>query len=287
MTYPYNAELDVDSIAPNLYNPNVMTDAEFELLEKNIQEVGFLDPILVIPKWGPNGEEYYQIVDGEHRYEAQRMLGFDKIPAVVADPDTFDEKTQKLQTVRMNQIKGKLDTVKFNNLINDLINNHELKFDELAEELGFADTDEFQLLIDDTRRALPNVPGIKKEFNQRVQDVKSQEDLMKLVDRLLKKYGNTLPANFMILDFSRQHNVMVKMNASMLAGVLSKFREILESGYTVDSILYHFLKNLDMSDYVNNYSNSLTKIDENAIDDIDVELANMQDLEAEAKQCHT
>ena len=259
--YPYNKSINVDLITPNLYNPTVMSDEEFELLEHNITEIGFLDPILVIPKEGPEGQEYYQIIDGEHRFEAQRILGFEEIPAIVADPELFDEKTQKLQTVRMNQIRGSLDIVKFNNLVNDLINNHNVPFEDLAAELGFADMDEFQQLIDETRRSLPNTPGIKREFDRQVKDVKTYDDLIKLVDRLYKRFGDTLPANFMILDFDRQHNILVKMNPSMLANILSKFRGILEAGYTVDSVVYQLIKDLDINSFVETYSSKLRLID--------------------------
>ena len=277
MEYPYNKTISVDLITPNLYNPNIMSDEEFELLERNISEVGFLDPILVIPKQGPEGKEYYQIVDGEHRFEAQRILGFEEIPAVVADPELFDEKTQKLQTVRMNQIRGSLDVIKFNNLVNDLINNHGVPFDDLASELGFADLDEFQQLIDETRRSLPNTPGMRTEFDKKVKDVKNYDDLVKLVDRLFKKFGDTLPANFMILDFDRQHNILIKMNPSTLANILAKFREILVSGYTVDSVLYQLIKDLNVESFVSTYASKLKTINSGV--DVEDALNEMQEME--------
>lgn len=271
--YPYAADLKIEEIAVNLYNPNVMTDDEFELLERNIQEIGFLDPILVVPQVGPEGQTYYRIIDGEHRFEAQQISGAETVSALVVDPAIFDEKTQKIQTVRMNQIHGSLDIGRFNNLVNDLVNNHNVPFEEIATELGFADEDEFMQLIEETRRSLPQTPGMKKEFDAKIKEVKSHDDLIKLVERLYRKYGDTLPANYLILDFGRQHNLMVRFNASDMGLLLTKFREIFDHGYTVDSIILNFFKGLDVSDYVKNYAGNLMPIEKEAdIDELMTEL---------------
>jgi hypothetical protein len=254
--YPYIKDIPITEVIPNTYNPNTMSDEEVSMLRDNIIRVGYIDPILVVPL----DDGMYRIIDGEHRWNAQQMEGADKIWCVVVSPDVFDEKTQKLQTVRANKIRGAFDTTRFNNLVRDLMTNHEVEFDDMAYELGFTDENEWARLTDETRRSLPS--SARKEFDKKIKNVKSEDALYKLVERLLNKYGDTLPGRFLIFEFGREHNLMVQIDGSEYSLLLSKFRECLEFGVTVDSVLINMLKGIDIPTYIDDNRKMLTTIKE-------------------------
>ena len=87
------------SLAPNLWNPNVMKGSVFEHLKKSIKKYGFIQPIIVTKDM--------TIIDGEHRWKALLDMGIDKVEVKIL-PITEEE--AKLGTINFNLIKGTLDT---------------------------------------------------------------------------------------------------------------------------------------------------------------------------------
>jgi ParB-like chromosome segregation protein Spo0J len=249
--------IPVDQISPNLWNPNSMSDLEFNMLEENIESVGFVAPIVVVPV----EDGTFQIADGYHRFEARRISGEKEIPCVVVSPEIFDEKTIMLQTVKLNKIRGSLNAEKFNALIDQLVNKHEIPFEDLAEELGFADEDEFEALVQQGRAQLPK--EARREYDKAVKNVQgSVSQLAKIIEKLWLKYSNTVPANFFILDYGSQRHLWVTMDKEYLALTTDKFRDIFASGYKVSSVLQHMLADLDVVSYIQEHITTLEKIDD-------------------------
>lgn len=82
--------LKVDEIAPNPHQPRqVFGENELQELAESIRENGILQPIVV--RRSGSG---YELVAGERRWRAFRILGLKEIPALVRDID--DENTLKL-----------------------------------------------------------------------------------------------------------------------------------------------------------------------------------------------
>jgi len=89
------AEVAVDAIVPNPKQPRTVFDEEaLEELKASIQEVGFLQPIVVreldpepAGRREPNvpGEIRYELVMGERRWRAAQALGREVIPAIIRD----------------------------------------------------------------------------------------------------------------------------------------------------------------------------------------------------------
>jgi ParB family transcriptional regulator, chromosome partitioning protein len=76
------AELPVTAIEPNAKQPRHVFDEEaLEELKISIQEVGFLQPIVV----RDIGNGRYELVMGERRWRAAQAVGRDTIPAIVRD----------------------------------------------------------------------------------------------------------------------------------------------------------------------------------------------------------
>jgi ParB family chromosome partitioning protein len=76
------AEIPVHQIAPNAKQPRQVFDEEaLEELKASIQEVGFLQPIVVRDL----GADQYELVMGERRWRAAQALGRTEIPAIIRD----------------------------------------------------------------------------------------------------------------------------------------------------------------------------------------------------------
>ncbi|HEY8474506.1 MAG TPA: ParB/RepB/Spo0J family partition protein [Natronosporangium sp.] len=76
------AEVPVTAIVPNPKQPRQTFDEEaLEELKVSIQEVGFLQPI-VVRELGP---DKYELVMGERRWRAAQAIGRETIPAIVRD----------------------------------------------------------------------------------------------------------------------------------------------------------------------------------------------------------
>jgi len=75
------SQLSVSEIVPNPWQPRrVFNEGKLSELAESIREVGLLQPIVV-----RQVEEKYQIVAGERRWRAHKMLGLEDIKAVVSD----------------------------------------------------------------------------------------------------------------------------------------------------------------------------------------------------------
>ncbi len=91
----------ISSLIEDPNNPNKMTALEFDQLVANIEEHGFLAPILV-----KMVGKAVHIVDGHHRARAAAKAGLTTVLAVVWDGT---ESMRKALAIGMNKIRGELD----------------------------------------------------------------------------------------------------------------------------------------------------------------------------------
>lgn len=101
--------LTLDSIRPNIRQPRrTFYQESLEELASSIKERGVLQPIVVRPIDPVDGAKY-EIVMGERRFRACKMLGFNTIPAIVrnlTDEDAAaDSLLENLQREDMNPIE--------------------------------------------------------------------------------------------------------------------------------------------------------------------------------------
>jgi len=204
---PEVVELPISAVKPNAWNPNTQSEEVFNALVENIQEIGMVELILVVPD--PEVEGEYIVISGEHRLEACRVLGYETIPAIVRYE--FNEDMQKFQTVRMNVLKGKLDPVKFTKL-----------FDEMAAKYGEEMTKQLMKFVDE--KAFKDVyMSVKKELPKELQDklekakdeIRTVDDLSRVLNELFSKYGDTLDQNFMVFTYGGKTHLWVIMDAEL------------------------------------------------------------------------
>lgn len=95
--------VSINDITPNIYNPNRMDKVTFDKMKEVIKEKGLFGTIIV-RKWG----DWYQILDGEHRWKACKELGFSEIPVECAKNE-MTENDVRFWTIYFNNTRGKDD----------------------------------------------------------------------------------------------------------------------------------------------------------------------------------
>ncbi len=79
----------ISKLVPHPDNPNVMSDATFRKLVRNIERTGLYEPIVV--RRHPKRKGQFEIINGHHRVKALKQLGKEVADCVVWDVD--DEQT--------------------------------------------------------------------------------------------------------------------------------------------------------------------------------------------------
>lgn len=224
-------DIATEKLHPNPFNPNEMGAKQFNLLYDNIERVGLTDPILVRPH--PEIEGEYRIVGGQHRWEAAKMLDFETVPCTVIEDESFTEDEEKFQLMRHNMIRGKLSPKKFLDMYKSLEGDYE---NELASEMfGFASEEEFLKLVSDTKKALPK--EMQKEFENAKDEIKTIDDLARVLNELFAKFGDTLPYNYMILDYGGKETVWIRMEPDGFSNLLELANRCRDASRTMDALL--------------------------------------------------
>ncbi|NLB90207.1 MAG: ParB/RepB/Spo0J family partition protein, partial [Clostridiales bacterium] len=122
-------ELSIADIDPNESQPRQNFQKEtLEQLAASIQEVGILQPILVVPVG-----RRYRIVAGERRFRAARMAGLSTVPAIIKDMDQLEQMeaalVENLQREDLNPVEEAL-------ALQALMKQYQYTQEKLAKRLG-------------------------------------------------------------------------------------------------------------------------------------------------------
>lgn len=204
--------INIDLIVPNAWNANTMNDITFNRLQDEIAEVGFIDPLEVVP----NDEGFFVIIGGEHRWRAAKNLGFSEVPCVVLGEARWkDQDLQKFVTVRLNVLHGQLDPDKFVSLYNEMAGKYGA--DSIQHLMGYTDAQKFQKMLGWVKKGLKQ--SLPKEMAGQVDDatkeVKSVSDLSRIIQDLFNQYGETVNQSFMVFVYGKQKHIYVAMDVKM------------------------------------------------------------------------
>jgi ParB family chromosome partitioning protein len=124
------AEIPVGSIVPNPKQPRqVFDDEQLDELKISIQEVGFLQPIVVREM----GQEKYELVMGERRWRAAQAIGRELIPAIIRDTrDDAMLRDALLENIHRAQLNPLEEAAAYQQLLEEFGATH----DELARKIG-------------------------------------------------------------------------------------------------------------------------------------------------------
>jgi len=132
-----NRKLNIFDITPNNYNPNQMSASYYAALKRNIEQDGYLQPLLI-----NHIDNQYVIIDGEHRFKVLKELGYDKLDCWVVQ---LSENEAKKLTLKMG-LHGSYDTVDLSSLIDSL--QQDLELDYKTIELDYPHIDLSSLDLD-------------------------------------------------------------------------------------------------------------------------------------------
>ena len=265
-------EIPMAQIEPNDYNYNEMSSEEFNLLAENVSDVNFLDPLLIVPvPTSKDNPQMFRIVDGENRFEQQRIDDAEVISCVIADPNILTEKEQMRQTARMNRIRGHTNKDKFRKFVDKMITEHGVPVEELAYEMGFVDQSEFDTLKQTVRGSLPP-GGAKEEFDQVKDEIKTVDDLTNLLNKLFTKYGSTLTHHYMFLDFGGVESIWIRLKREDFKLFSKLAQDSLKEDAALDSVLVNVFKRLNTKKFIDKYRDSIDSGDKETMFDIDGEI---------------
>jgi ParB family chromosome partitioning protein len=128
------AEIPVGSIVPNPKQPRQVFDEDaIDELKTSIQEVGFLQPIVVRELRESNGEKQYELVMGERRWRAAQALGKEAIPAIVRETrDDAMLRDALLENIHRANLNPLEEAAAYQQLLDEFGATHE----ELARRIG-------------------------------------------------------------------------------------------------------------------------------------------------------
>ncbi len=122
--------LRVSEIEPNRDQPRkTFSEDAINALAESIREHGMIQPILVRPL----STGSYQIVAGERRWRAARMLGLDEVPVTVRE--LSDSQTMQIAIIE-NLQRENLNPIEEANGYSELIEKYDMTQDEVAKLVG-------------------------------------------------------------------------------------------------------------------------------------------------------
>jgi len=124
-------EIDVDKITPNPYQPRTVFNEEaLEELSLSISKIGVVQPITVRIV---EGKDRFELISGERRWRASKMLGLKTIPAYVREADTQG----MLEMAIVENIQREdLDAIEVAISFQQLIDECKLTQEKLSERVG-------------------------------------------------------------------------------------------------------------------------------------------------------
>jgi hypothetical protein len=227
-------EIPTDKVVPNIWNPNVMDEKEFNLLVQNYQKLPGAVPITVVER----NDGTYMIIGGEHRWKAARLTGEKMIGAVVYKEGEIDEDLAKFQTMRLNMIHGKIDPKRFVDMYMGLSGKYSEEV--LKESMGFINQAEWDRLLSKVKQGLPT-KDLKERFDQVKEQIKTMEDLSTILNRLFAEHGSSLPYNFMVFDFGGKENLWFRMDKPLFSTMKMVANECVLNKVTLDAVLNEVL----------------------------------------------
>ncbi|HEY9071867.1 MAG TPA: ParB/RepB/Spo0J family partition protein [Candidatus Ozemobacteraceae bacterium] len=176
--------LPIEKVTPNPNQPRKLFDRNtLEELAQSIRANGVLQPILV-RRWGDG----YQIISGERRYQACKIAGLTRIPAVLRD---LNEQQTLLAGLIENIQREDLNPVEEAMTLRQIILEFGLTHDELAKRLGrsrSALTNRLRLLsLPAHVQQLIAAGRISAGHAKMLAGLREPHDVQKWVDRILSQ----------------------------------------------------------------------------------------------------
>ncbi|MDQ1328468.1 MAG: ParB/RepB/Spo0J family partition protein [Candidatus Poribacteria bacterium] len=122
--------ISIEDVTPNPYQPRIqMSNESLEELAASIKEKGVVQPILVRSM----GTDKYEIIAGERRFRACKMVGLPEVPAIVREVN--DTEAMAI-AITENIQREDLNAVELARAYSSLMNEFNLTQEQLAQSVG-------------------------------------------------------------------------------------------------------------------------------------------------------
>lgn len=106
----------IEAIRANSFNSNEVSPEEQAKIKDDIVTNGFFGAILVRPV-NTNDDARYEIVDGEHRWQALKEIGVSEVPCLIVE---HDDTEAKINSIRLNTERGNQNPKKVGAIVKSL-----------------------------------------------------------------------------------------------------------------------------------------------------------------------
>ncbi len=177
--------IDVNKIIPNKNQPRkIFDDKALEELSQSIKNYGIIQPITVRKIY----DDIYEIVAGERRYKAVRLLNMETIPAVVIE---VKEEESAAMALIENLQREDLDFIEEAMAYERLIEDFELNQTQLAEKLGKSQStiaNKMRILkLPETVKKRLREGGLSERHARALLKVDDEELLLNIVEKVISK----------------------------------------------------------------------------------------------------
>ena len=129
--------LPIEQLESGSHQPRSVFDKEaLKELAQSIKENGLIQPIVIRKK----GFEKYEIIAGERRWRAAGMAGLHKVPVWFANDKQKTEKNRSVLALVENIQRQNLSCIEVARAYKNIIQQHKLTQEQLAQQLGVART---------------------------------------------------------------------------------------------------------------------------------------------------
>ena len=148
-------QIEISKLVANGWNPNHIKPALREKLKRNMEKSGQVLPIVVRAHSGRRGK--YEIIDGYHRSEIAKELGWETLDCVIVDAG---DDQAKILTVNLNYMRGNAKPKEYAKLVHSL--NESFTLEQLSQTLP-----ENELQLQDSLDLLKLPDELEKEVEER------------------------------------------------------------------------------------------------------------------------
>jgi len=203
-------ELPIGSIRPNPSQPRKSFDDEgLSELADSIRQVGLIQPLVV-----RRMEGYFELVAGERRLRACKLLNLETVPCLVQQ-DVYEEDSAMMALIE-NLQRENLHYLEEAECYAALITNYGLKQEELAERLGRS-----QSSIANKLRVLRLPPAVKKAMTEARMTERHARALLRIRDEATQ---------LAIVDEVREKGLSVKDTEKLVDKTLNRMYDEKQAG---------------------------------------------------------
>jgi ParB family chromosome partitioning protein len=209
-------ELPIDELRPNPYQPRKIFDEEkLQELADSIKEHGIFQPIIV----KRSSIKGYEIIAGERRVKACKMIGLEKIPAIVRDfTDQQMMEIALLENLQRENLNAIEEAAAYKNLLDAM----DITQEELAKRLGKSRThitnmigllslpEEVKDMIIEDKISMSHARVLSKMDNK--------EDIINLANRIINENLNVRDLEDVSKneEIPKTHKIKTKPNEELL-----------------------------------------------------------------------